>query len=271
MSMKIPSILFAKTTLVGGWLAVLFIVERVFPMARMGDPDPGEQTGKGYRLGRNLGLWMINLILSPVIIVPLTALAANHAVQWRPALAPWWQGGEGLLLDLLILDLFIYGWHRANHRMPFLWRFHQVHHRDRFLDVTSSVRFHFGEVMLSALVRGGFIFVMGIPLRSVAVFEILLLMAAAFHHSNIRLPPKLEKFLAKLIVTPSIHWVHHHRIRQDTDSNYATILSGWDILFASRSETKRTTTMPIGVEGEPELPLKELLVLPMHNKKSRLG
>lgn len=271
MSMKISNLVFAKTTLTGGWLAVLLIAEQVLPMATPADPDPGEPAGKIHRLGRNLGLWIINLILSPSIIVPLTAAAADHAIQWRDGLAPWWQGGWGLILDLLILDLFIYGWHRANHRLPFLWRFHQVHHRDRFLDVTSALRFHFGEVILSALVRGGFILAVGMPLSSVVAFEVLLLMAAAFHHSNIRLPPMLERCLAKLIVTPSIHWVHHHRRRQDTDSNYATILSCWDVVFASRSKTKRTTTMPIGVEGEPELRLTELLVLPVHNKKSRLG
>lgn len=270
MGMKVLNLLFAKTTLAGGWLAAFLIAERLFPATAPADPDRGEPLGRLHRLGRNLGLWIINLILSPLIIVPLTALAANHAVQWRAAIAPWWQGGRGLILDLLILDLFIYGWHRANHRISFLWRFHQVHHRDRFLDVTSSLRFHFGEVILSALVRGGFIFGVGIPLSSVVVFEVLLLMAAAFHHSNIRLPPLLEKFLAKLIVTPSIHWVHHHRRRQDTDSNYATVLSWWDVIFASRSKTKRTTNMLIGVEGEPELRLTELIVLPVQNKKSRL-
>lgn len=268
--MDIKALLFAKTTLAGGWLAAMLIAEQLFPAAIPSDPDPGEPAGKHYRLGRNLSLWIINLILSPLIIVPLTAWTAGHALQWRAALAPWWQGGGGLILDLLILDLFIYGWHRANHRISFLWRFHQVHHRDRFLDATSSLRFHFGEVILSALVRGGFILGLGIPLSSVGVFEVLLLMAAAFHHSNIRLPPTLEKCLAKLIVTPSIHWVHHHRRRQDTDSNYATIISWWDVIFASRSEMKRTMTMPIGVEGEPELRLTELLILPVQNKKSRL-
>lgn len=271
MVMKISNLLLAKTTLTSGWLAVLLVAEQLFPATTPADPDPGEPAGKSHRLGRNLSLWIINLILSPLIIVPLTALAADHALQWRIDLAPWWQGGRGLILDLLILDLFIYGWHRANHRVPFLWRFHQVHHRDRFLDVTSSLRFHFGEVILSALVRGGVIVVVSIPLSSVVVFEVLLLMAAAFHHSNIRLPGRLEKFLARLIVTPSIHWVHHHRRRPDTDSNYATILSWWDIVFASRSETKRTPSMPIGVEGEPEVSLIKLLILPGRNKKSRLG
>jgi len=267
---KIQDLIFAKTTLVGSGLAALFLIERLFPAARPGEPDPGEPSGMGHRLGRNLGLWVINLFSSPLAIVPLTAAATDHALTWRIAATPWWQGGVGLILDLLILDLFIYGWHRANHRWPFLWRFHQVHHRDRFLDVTSSLRFHFGEVLLSAMARAVFIVCMGIPLSSVVVFESVLLLAAAFHHSNIKLPPVFEALLSKAIVTPSIHWVHHHRLRRDTDSNYATVLSCWDVIFTSRSTSKRTSDMPIGVEGESELRLSDLLILPVCNKKSRL-
>lgn len=270
MAVKIPDLIFAKTTLVGGGLAALFFLERLFPATRPAAPDKNEPASKGHRLGRNLSLWIINLFLSPLAIVPLTAAAADHALTWRLTVTPWWQGHVGLVLDLLILDLFIYVWHRANHRWPFLWRFHQVHHRDRFLDVTSSLRFHFGEVLLSALARAVFIICMGLPLGSVVVFEALLLLAAAFHHSNIKLPAAVEAFLAKLIVTPSIHWVHHHRLQRDTDSNYATVLSCWDVIFASRSPKKRTPDMPIGVEGESELRLAELLVLPIGHKKSRL-
>lgn len=265
MSVKILDLLFTKTALAGSGLAGLFVIERLFPAAHPATPDADEPAGKSHRLGRNLSLWVINLFLSPLAIVPLTAAAADHALTWRIAMAPWWRDGTGLILDLLILDLFIYGWHRANHRWPFLWRFHQVHHRDRFLDVTSSLRFHFGEVLLSALVRAVFIICMGLPLRSVVVFEALLLLAAAFHHSNIKLPSMVEAFLSKIIVTPSIHWVHHHRLRRDTDSNYATILSCWDVVFASRSKKQRTPDMPIGLEGEPELSLLQLLKLPAAN------
>src|SRR5262249_7199489 len=149
--------------------------------------------------------------------------------------------------DLLLLDFLIYWWHRANHRVPFLWRFHEVHHLDRFLDVTSGVRFHFGEVILSALARAGVIALFAIPLSSVLSFEALLLVATGFHHSDLKLPPSLERALSWIVVTPSIHWVHHHRVRSDTDSNYSTILSLWDRLFASRSQTRRTPEMEIGV------------------------
>ena len=99
--------------------------------------------------------------------------------------------------------------------------------------------FPFGEVILSAVARAGVIAVFAIPLSSVLTFEALLLVATGFHHSDLRLPPGLERALSWIVVTPSIHWVHHHRIRSDTDSNYSTILSLWDRLFASRSATRR--------------------------------
>src|SRR5690606_10835760 len=89
-----------------------------------------------------------------------------------------------------------------------------------------------------------------------------LLIAAIFHHSNLRLPPRLERALSRVVVTPSIHWVHHHARRADTDSNYATVLSVWDRLFASRSRTQRRPDMRIGVERQRERPLGELALQP---------
>lgn len=123
----------------------------------------------------------------------------------------------------MLLDGWIYWWHRANHEVRFLWRFHQVHHLDSFLDTTSALRFHAGEVLLSALVRGGVIFVVAVPFAHVVAFETLVVLAAIFHHSNVSLPDRLEQVLCLVIVTPSIHWVHHHASRADTDSNYSTV------------------------------------------------
>src|SRR6185503_17911280 len=118
----------------------------------------------------------------------------------------WWSGAAGLAADLLLLDLLIYWWHRANHVVPLLWRFHAVHHYDRFLDTTSAVRFHAGEVLLSAAARAVIIVLLAFPLRSVLAFEALVLLAALFPHANLRLPEPLERTLSRLVVTPSIHW-----------------------------------------------------------------
>ena len=129
-----------------------------------------------------------------------------------------------------------------------------------------ALRFHFGEVLLSSLARAGVILLLGVPLLNVVVFETLLALSAMFHHSNVRLPPRLEKALSWTIVTPSIHWVHHHAIRHDTDSNYSSLLSLWDRLFLSRSATKRSPDMPIGTEGLDDRALPGLIARPFEHR-----
>ena len=123
-------------------------------------------------------------------------------------------------------------------------------------------RFHFGEVLISATARAGVILLLGFPLASILAFETLVLVATIFHHSNLRLPRLLEAGLARVVITPSIHWVHHRRRQSDTDSNYGTVFSFWDRLFASRSPTRHEPSMPIGVEGFEELDVARLIVRP---------
>jgi sterol desaturase/sphingolipid hydroxylase (fatty acid hydroxylase superfamily) len=235
---RIAVFLQSKGGIVLAVLVALLILERLFPVARA--------LGGLRRLARNFSLAGLNAILSFAVVVPVSGLAAQWALDWRPAA---WSGWVGLALDLVILDCWIYWWHRANHELPFLWRFHEIHHLDEFLDASSALRFHFGEVFLSALVRAAVILLLGVPFAHVVVFETLIALVTMFHHSNVRVPPRLERLVSFVIVTPSIHWVHHHALRADTDSNYSTLLSVWDRLFASRSRTLRSVDMPIGVEG----------------------
>ena len=248
-----------KAALVLGWLALLFAAERLLPAARQAVSAPGAPAGGPWRVLRNLALLAVNAGLSPLIVLPVSLWAAGHHIGWRPE---WWGGWPGLALDILLLDFLIYWWHLANHRVPILWRFHEIHHLDRFLDSTSALRFHFGEVLLSALARAAMVIVLDIPFSSVVVFEVLLAIGTIFHHSNLRLPPRLERALSLVVITPSIHWVHHHAIQADTDSNYGTLFSFWDRLFGSRSATRRTPEMTIGVEGRQERRLVELLIRP---------
>jgi sterol desaturase/sphingolipid hydroxylase (fatty acid hydroxylase superfamily) len=243
-----------KSLAVAAVFVVLFAAERWRPAAATHLVEPAWR-----RLLRNGALWAVNAVLSPIAVVPVSAYAASHALAWRPS---WWSGPAGLLADLLLLDVLIYAWHRANHEVRFLWRFHSVHHLDRFLDTTSALRFHFGEVLLSALARAGVIVLLAIPLPSVLSFETLVLVAAMFHHSNLRLPSCVERALSLVVVTPSIHWVHHHRCRADTDANYCTVISLWDRLFRSRSGTARRPDMVIGVEGREETTLLALIAVP---------
>ncbi len=261
-TMDIATLLTAKAFLVGATLVVFALYERLAPAA----DSPllvrfGRATAAAWRrLARNLGLFGINLLLSPLLVVPITAWAEGFSIGLRPE---WWQGWPGLILDIALLDFWIYWWHRANHEIAFLWRFHQVHHLDEMLDTSSALRFHFGEVLLSALVRALVIIALDIPLSSVLLFEGVVLTCAIFHHSDARLPAPLERALARLIITPSIHWVHHHAIRSDTDSNYGNLFSFWDRLFRSASRTRRWGEMPIGVEGAHDRTLPRLLITPL--------
>ena len=239
----LDSLLVAKGLAVGGWFLLVAAAERWRPAAR---PPAEIAAAPIRRLLKNGGLWLLNVGLSLGFVLPVTVAAAGLGWVPRPG---FWQGATGLVLDLLLLDLFIYWWHRANHELDFLWRFHAVHHFDRFLDASTAVRFHFGEVAISAVARAGFVVATGMPLASVLLFEALVLIAAMFHHSNLQLPPALEAALARGVVTPSIHWVHHHAVRRDTDANYATVLSVWDGLFGTRTPTRRSAAMEIGVEG----------------------
>lgn len=248
-----------KGLAVFAWLAIFFLAERLRPAAREAPSGASGLGGGWQRVARNLGLWLANLGLSPLFVLPLSLWATQFHIDWRP---PAWHGWGGLLFDLLLLDFLIYWWHRANHVFPLLWRFHEVHHLDHFLDTTTALRFHFGEVLLSALARAGVIIVFAIPFSSIIAFEVLVLAASIFHHSNLRLPAGLERALSRVVITPSIHWVHHHAVRSDTDSNYGTVLSIWDPLFGSRSRTPRDPSMAIGVEGLGERSFLRLLLRP---------
>ncbi|MEZ5930507.1 MAG: sterol desaturase family protein [Alphaproteobacteria bacterium] len=265
--MDIDFLLSIKLAVVGAALVFFALYERLYPVA--GGPlllRFGRATRAALqRLVKNLSLFGINALLSPLIVVPITMFAADHSFGLRPA---WWSGWPGLGLDILLLDFWIYWWHRANHELQFLWRFHSVHHLDETLDTSSALRFHFGEVLLSALVRGVVIVVLDLPLASVLLFEVVVLVSAIFHHSDARLPAGLERALSRVIITPSIHWIHHHAIRADTDSNYGTLFSFWDPLFRSRSRTQRSPDMPIGVEGMRDRSLPRLITTPLRSPEA---
>jgi len=259
----LQDLLAAKGAIVAGWIVLALVIEQWRPAA----PAPIALAGYGAawfaRWGRNLGLFALNSALSALFVVPMTAWAALHAAWSRAELVgaavPVW---VWLPLDIVLLDFWIYWWHRANHEWNFLWRFHEVHHRDRHLDATTALRFHFGEVALSAGARAIVIVALAIPLTSVVLFEILVMLATVFHHANWRIPPAIEARLARAIITPSRHWVHHHRVRADTDSTYGTIFSFWDRWLGTTTPTERRILMPLGVEGKEELSMIALIGRP---------
>lgn len=136
-------------------------------------------------------------------------------------------------LSILLLDLAIYGQHVLFHKVPVLWRLHRVHHADLEFDVTTGLRFHPGEIVLSMLIKLALVAALGAPALAVLLFEVLLNATSMFNHSNIRLPLGLDRALRLIVVTPDMHRVHHSVLRHETDSNYGFNLPWWDRLFGT--------------------------------------
>jgi len=158
---------------------------------------------------------------------------------------PLWLHG---LLAILAFDCWQYWWHRINHRVPLLWRFHAVHHSDAEMDVTSGVRFHTGEIVLSFAARLAVLPLIGMTLPMLLVYEAIALPIILFHHSNIHISAKADRCLRWLIVTPWMHYVHHSRWQPETDSNYASLLSIWDRLFRSFRLRERPQDIELGLD-----------------------
>jgi sterol desaturase/sphingolipid hydroxylase (fatty acid hydroxylase superfamily) len=136
-------------------------------------------------------------------------------------------------VSVLALDLVIYTQHVLFHAVPALWRLHRMHHADLDIDVTTGLRFHPAEILLSMLIKMGAIIALGAPVMAVVIFEVLLNATAMFNHGNVRLPRRLDSVLRWLLVTPDMHRVHHSIIRRETNSNFGFNLPWWDRIFGT--------------------------------------
>ncbi len=150
-------------------------------------------------------------------------------------------------LSFLLMDLTFYWWHVANHRLAFLWRFHNVHHIDPDLDVSTAFRFHFGEVMLSAGFRVVQVGAIGLSAWMFALYELVFQANTLFHHSNVRLPIRIERLLNLVLVTPRMHGIHHSQVRDETNSNYSVVFSWWDRLHRTLGLNIPQSDIVIGV------------------------
>lgn len=157
------------------------------------------------------------------------------------------------ILVFLLLDYGNYLWHLMNHHNSFLWRFHNVHHADIDLDVTTAIRFHFVEVLFSVLSRGLIILLLGATVEEVLIYEIVFEAATNFHHSNLKIPSKIERGLNLLIVTPRMHGVHHSIIKEETDSNFSVIFSIWDRIHRTARLNVPQEQITIGAPGYENL------------------
>lgn len=167
-----------------------------------------------------------------------------------PGACPTW---IQFAIGMVLVDLWMYAWHRINHRVPLLWRFHAVHHSDREMDATSAVRFHTGEIILSGLARLLVLPMLGVSLPVILVYELVLLPVILFHHSNLRIGSAIDGVLRPIIVTPWMHWVHHSMLSEETNSNYGSVLSVWDRMFGSFRLRANPSEIELGLmEDESE-------------------
>lgn len=208
-------------------LATLFALEGALPFYR-------GRHGRYAHAGRNLGLAVLSGAVGAAM-APATLMATERAAELDLGLCHWLDlGALGcVLLAFVLFDLWMYAWHRANHRVPLLWRFHRVHHTDPTLDCTTALRFHPGEILLSSLANLVVLVGLGMSFAGLVLYKTVMIAVILFHHSNLALAPGLDLALRRLIVTPAMHRVHHSEVRAETDSNYGTVFSFWDRLFDS--------------------------------------
>lgn len=170
------------------------------------------------------------------------------------------------ILAFLLLDYTLYLWHVVTHKLPLLWRFHNIHHTDWDLTASTAFRFHFLEIILSAVFRSAGVILIGASPALVLIYEIIFQISVAFHHSNWKLPLAFEKKLQYFIVTPRMHGIHHSTVHEETDSNYSNVFTIWDRIHKTLKLHIPQTAITIGVPAfqskNQKFSFSKLLVLP---------
>jgi sterol desaturase/sphingolipid hydroxylase (fatty acid hydroxylase superfamily) len=237
-------------------------------------PRRGLQSGRIARWPSNLGVLVVDTLLVR-ILVPSAAVGAALFAAGR---------GYGLinlagfrlsiasLLGFLALDLAIYLQHVVFHKVPLLWRLHRMHHADLDIDVTTGVRFHPFEILISLAIKVAVVIALGIPAVAVVLFEVVLNASSMFNHSNVAMPSWLDRALRLIVVTPDMHRVHHSVLRKETDSNFGFNLPWWDRLFGTYLQAPAAghDAMTIGLpifRDARELRLDRLLTQPFRNDR----
>jgi sterol desaturase/sphingolipid hydroxylase (fatty acid hydroxylase superfamily) len=229
--------------------------------------------GRGWRWPNNLGVVVVDTLLVRVLF-PATAVGLALLAEARGfglfnmVLLPGW---IRILASIVILDFAIYLQHVLFHAVPALWRLHRMHHADLEFDVTTGLRFHPIEILLSMVIKFAVITALGAPAVAVLIFEVLLNATSMFNHSNIRIPLGADRVLRWLVVTPDMHRVHHSIIAREANSNFGFSLPWWDRLFGTYRAQPAAghEAMAIGIEQfrDPrELGLDRMLIQPFHSE-----
>ena len=244
MTEFVESLGFLSTNIVvlsAAWIT-LFVVEHVAPLRAPRSALP-------QRLWVNICVSALALGTVYFVVNPAATLALRQVSSRGIGILQWVDlpPGAEILIGFALLDLSFYYWHAGNHRIGWLWRFHNVHHVDPDLDVSSAFRFHFGEVALSALFRVAQIAIIGVTPLTFAFYQIVFSLNTLFQHSNVRLPIAFERWLNKLIVTPRMHGIHHSDIRRANQSNFSVVFSVWDRLHHTLRLNVAQSRIVIGI------------------------
>jgi sterol desaturase/sphingolipid hydroxylase (fatty acid hydroxylase superfamily) len=239
-------------------------------------PRRKQTIGRGWRWPNNLGIVAVNTllvrVLFPITAVGLAVLSEARSLGLFNAIAlPAW---VGIVASVAILDLAIYFQHVLFHAAPTLWRLHRMHHADLEFDVSTGLRFHPIEILLSMLIKLAVVAALGAPALAVLIFEVLLNATSMFNHGNVRISSRLDRLLRWIVVTPDMHRVHHSVVPRETNSNFGFNLPWWDRLFGTYRARPIAghANMKIGVEQfrDPrELGLDRMLLQPFHGGAGR--
>ncbi len=212
--------------LIGGAFGLLYLAEHVFPQKSHGINRPHDL--------KNLAVGIFNFVLVFLVGIyyqkGIVYLEAHHFGLFNLIELPF---VLRIFLELLLLDLFMYWWHRANHTLRFLWKFHRFHHTDTDLNSTSALRFHTIELSLSYVARLLVFPLLGFSFLGIIIYSLVFTPVVVFHHSSVRINKKKDAFFRRFIVTPRMHRVHHSIIREETDSNFSSVFPWWDKIFGS--------------------------------------
>lgn len=173
-------------------------------------------------------------------------------------------------IALALLDYTLYLWHVAFHKVPFLWRFHQVHHVDLDMDASTAIRFHFGEMVLSTGLQSFQILAIGVSPLTLSIWNTWLLCEIIFHHSNVELPYRVERWLSKMIVTPRMHGIHHSLVPEELNSNWSSGLTVWDRLHRTLRLNVPQDEITIGVAAYPDpesVTFPKLMTMPVGEQR----
>lgn len=253
-----------------GFFLGVFIIMAVWEVL---SPRRALTTSKVIRWISNIGIVAINTLLVrlllPVMAINVVLMAQDNG--WGLFNNIGWPGWLSVIISVLLLDMIIYLQHVMFHAVPAFWRLHMMHHTDLDIDVTTGLRFHPIEIILSMIIKMGSVAALGAPVMAVLIFEVILNATAMFNHGNIRLSLDFDRALRLFIVTPDMHRVHHSVVIRETNSNFGFNFPWWDRLMGTYRPQPAAghEGMTIGLSqfrDAKRLTLPWMLVLPFTGK-----